>query len=531
MSAARNTMSRFLTIATIVLMLSFLLVNCRGSGGTNPSYSVTYDGNGNTSGVVPNDTTSYEQGQTVTVLGNTGNLVKTNYSFSGWNTQIDGDGTNYTQAQTFEMGAANVTLYAKWTLKWTGTKQLGAAEASTQANSVAVDVNGNVYVAGYINRGLDGNTLTGYEDFFVTMYDASGNKVRTKQLGAAGASAQAYGVAVDENGNVYVVGNTNGGLDGNTLTGYRDSFVTMYDSSGNMVRTKQLGAAGAFTYAFGVAVDVSGNVYVAGYTNGSLDGNTLTGNTDFFVIMYDPSGNIVRTKQLGVAGAFTYAYGVAVDVSGNVYVAGVTGSGLDGNTLAGYVDFFITTYDSAGNKVRTKQLGASNVNTQATAVATDVHGNVYVAGYTTGNSGLDGNTLMGISDFFVTMYDSSGNKVRTKQLGASGAYTLATGLATDVHSNVYVAGYTYGNGGLDGNTLMGISDFFVTMYDSSGNKVRTKQLGASGAYAHATGVVVDVHSNVYVAGYTYGNGGLDGNTLTGVADLFVTKYDSAGIKQ
>jgi hypothetical protein len=115
--------------------------------------------------------------------------------------------------------------------------------------------------------------------------------------------------------------------------------------------TKQLGVSGQYTSAFGVAVDSSRNVYVAGYTYGGLDGNTLMGTSDFFVTMYDPAGNKVRTKQLDVAGKYTNAYGVAVDSSDNaVYVAGYTDGGLDGNTLTGIEDFFLTMYDSAGIK-------------------------------------------------------------------------------------------------------------------------------------------------------------------------------------
>ena len=59
---------------------------------------------------------------------------------------------------------------------WIGTKQLGVAGKSTIGNSVATDANGNVYVAGQTNGGLDGNTRTGTYDFFVTKYDSSGVK-------------------------------------------------------------------------------------------------------------------------------------------------------------------------------------------------------------------------------------------------------------------------------------------------------------------------------------------------------------------
>ena len=327
---------------------------------------------------------------------------------------------------------------------------------------------------------------------------------------------------------MYVAGYTNGGLDGNTLTGTDLTFSSLCTiHRGTRCVQNSSAWREKSTEANGVAVDASGNVYVAGYTNGGLDGNTLTGTDDFFVTMYDSSGNKVRTKQLGVAGTDTGAIGVAVDASGNVYVAGYTTGGLDGNTLTGTEDFFLTMYDSSGNKVRTKQLGVAGAYTMAVGVAVDANGNVYVAGYTTG--GLDGNTLSGAGseDFFVTMYDSSGNKVRTKQLGVAGKGTAAYGVAVDASDNVYVTGYT--TGGLDGNTLSGVYDFFVTKYDSAGNKVRTKQLGAAGVSPDAYGVAVDANGNVYVTGDT--DGGLDGNTLTGSCDFFVTKYDSAGNKQ
>lgn len=81
-------------------------------GGT--TYSVTYDGNENTGGAVPTDENTYEESAEVTVLGNTGSLVKTGYTFAGWNTSADGSGTDYAPAATFAMGTANVTLYAQW---------------------------------------------------------------------------------------------------------------------------------------------------------------------------------------------------------------------------------------------------------------------------------------------------------------------------------------------------------------------------------------------------------------------------------
>ena len=81
-----------------------------------PTFSVTYNGNGNTGGTAPVDGNAYTTGATVTVLGNTGPLVKTGNTFAGWNTAANGSSAGYGPGTTFAMGTANVTLYAQWTV-------------------------------------------------------------------------------------------------------------------------------------------------------------------------------------------------------------------------------------------------------------------------------------------------------------------------------------------------------------------------------------------------------------------------------
>ena len=349
---------------------------------------------------------------------------------------------------------------------WQRTKQLGVAAQVADGKSVATDPSGNVYVAGNVHGGLDGNTSTGVQDFFVTKYNSSGVKQYTQQLGVAGQITAANSVATDSSGNVYVAGNVHGGLDGNTPTGVQDFFVTKYNSSGVKQYTQQLGVAGQITAGNSVVTDSSGNLYVVGTTNGGLDGNTQTGTQDFFVTKYNSSGVKQYTQQLGVAGRITLGNSVATDSNGNVYVAGTTYGGLDGNTQIGTQDFFVTKYNSSGVKQYTQQLGVAGQITLGNSVATDLSGNVYVTGNTHG--GLDGNTQTGTQDFFITKYNSSGVKQYTQQLGVAGQITLGNSVATDSSGNVYVAGSTHG--GLDGNTLTGVQDFFVTKYSTAGVK-------------------------------------------------------------
>lgn len=80
-----------------------------------PTFTVTYNGNGSTGGATPTDGNAYPAGATVTVLGNTGALVRAGYTFTGWNTAANGSGSNRPPGSTFAMGAASVALYAQWT--------------------------------------------------------------------------------------------------------------------------------------------------------------------------------------------------------------------------------------------------------------------------------------------------------------------------------------------------------------------------------------------------------------------------------
>lgn len=134
------------------------------------------------------------------------------------------------------------------------------------------------------------------------------------------------------------------------MTGTVDSFLSKFNSEGVKQYTRLLGVAGKETSGYGVMTDGSGNVVVAGYTEGSLDDNTLTGSRDFFVAKYDNNGVKQFTRQFGAAGRETYGNGVATDAIGDVFVAGSTSGGLDGNAQAGTYDFFVSEFDPEGVK-------------------------------------------------------------------------------------------------------------------------------------------------------------------------------------
>ena len=94
-------------------------------------------------------------------------------------------------------------------------------------------------------------------------------------------------------------------------------------------------------------MDLTGNVYMSGYTYGGLDGNTNSGNDDIFLVKYNSSGTKQWTSQLGTS-SIDYVSGMSIDSSGNVFISGYTEGGLDGNTNSGNKDIFLVKYNSDG---------------------------------------------------------------------------------------------------------------------------------------------------------------------------------------
>ena len=151
-------------------------------------------------------------------------------------------------------------------------------------------------------------------------------------------------------------------------------------------------------YAKAVATDAEGNVYLAGHTDGALfDETNQGGNRDAFIVKYDKTGTKVWHKWLG-SNQSDNAIALATDKDGNVYLAGYTFGTLFDETNKGNYDAFIVKYDKEGTKLWHKWLG-SNQSDNATALATDAEGNVYLAGYTFGT--LFDETNKGEFDAFI----------------------------------------------------------------------------------------------------------------------------------
>ena len=147
-----------------------------------------------------------------------------------------------------------------------------------------------------------------------------------RQLGTTAAD-KAYSVTVDPSGNAYICGRTEGSLGGPYEGPWCDGFLAKYDSAGHLLWTRQMGTVTG-DESWSVAADPSGNIYVGGYTFGSLAGPQVGGG-DAFLIKYNTSGDVLWKRQIGTP-TEEWTYSVDVDGYGNAYITGHTFGNLGG---------------------------------------------------------------------------------------------------------------------------------------------------------------------------------------------------------
>ncbi len=403
-------------------------------------------------------------------------------------------------------------------LPW--TKQTGTAADDT-FNSVAVDSAGNVYAVGESSGSFLGHSNVGLSDATVVKYDRFGTVQWAVTLGTSG-NDSAKAVAVDESGNVYVGGTTEGDLGdpiGNTST---DAFVAKLNNSGERQWLKQLHSvalpSAGYDFLRGLAVDPSGNVVVSGYTDGSLFATFQGGASELFIAKFDAGGDLAWGYQAGT-GLIADAAAVALDASGNVFATGYAQGGLDGNADTGNQDAFVTKLSPAGIRQWTTQFGTSGTEFMS-AIALDANGDILVAGRT--DSSIGGQLNAGRFDALVAKIGPSGQLLWTSLIG-SAADDIPTGIAVDASGDMVVAGHTFGN--LSTFVNAGGGDGFAFKLDTQGSPVWVRQWGTNGQEVVAE-VALDGDGAALVAGWT--SGSFDGISNAGGLDALIVKIDPSG---
>ncbi len=338
-----------------------------------------------------------------------------------------------------------------WTRMWGSTN-------AEETRGVAFGGSGVVYVTGDTSGAFDGETNPGNRSPFLSKYSTDGVRIWSRIWGSADLDAGnwLYGINVDSLGDIYVTGDSCASIDGQTYAGGVDPFLTKYSPDGTKQWTRMWGGIGG-DYGDSVAIDSSNYIYVSGNTFSSFDGQTNSGPVDLLLTKYAPDGTKQWTKLWGST-VSDMGYVCGVDALLNVYVAGGTMGSFDGQTSAGDKDACLTKFSDNGTKQWTKLWGSS-AGEECYAMALDIQGNVYVAGSTSGS--FDGQTNTGSSDMFLTKYTSTGTRQWSRIWGSSGSDQIY-GMAYDTSGAIYTVGYA--GGAFDCETFAGGNDVFITKW-------------------------------------------------------------------
>ncbi len=316
--------------------------------------------------------------------------------------------------------------------------------------SIAVDTNGNAHITGLTSGGsgtpfpttagaFDTSINVSVQwkyDIFVTKVNASGSDLLYSTFLGNCVLENRNGIAVDSFGNAFVSGSTDspeypvtsGAFD--TSCSGVDVFVTKLNTSGTgLVYSTFIGGNGN-DYGQGIAVDISGNAYVTGYTSspdypstsGAYD-TSCSGRDVFVTQLTADGGGLLYSTFIGGSGE-DYGHGIAIDNSGNLFLCGVTRSSdypvtagaFDVTFNGGYWNAFATKLNAESGLVYSTYLGiSSDLYHSITGIAIDGMGGVYVAGatnsplYPVSSDSFDRAFNGGFHDIFVTKLEMTPN--------------------------------------------------------------------------------------------------------------------------
>ncbi|MDI1481752.1 SBBP repeat-containing protein [Polyangium sp. y55x31] len=314
-----------------------------------------------------------------------------------------------------------------------GARVGGSGELSTV--SAAIDVAGNVVIAGAFQGALDlaGTSLNanGVADVFVAKFDPDGNALWVKQFGD-GDIQIATDVAVDDEGNIIVVGYAKGGIDFGkgvvTPVSDQDLFVAKFDPGGTNIWALRPGRAADLDYrnpTIAVTHVGDGKVAVTGASEGLLAfpplALTAKGQGDAFLVLIDADGEAVWGESYGAMGTRQRGYSVAASKTGEIVMTGdmagtVSFGGADLESRGG-ADMFVALYDPAGKHRWSRRFGGAATQS-GRGVAIDDDGNVLVTGLYAGALEFFGeNAFVNVDvadsawDGFATKFDPKGQVV------------------------------------------------------------------------------------------------------------------------
>jgi len=468
-----------------------------------------------------------------------------------------------------------VSICDGWAKTWGGT-------GGDEGRGVAVDDTGSTYVVGNFKGNVDFDPGPGQDirsadpdvpSAFMSKFDSAGNyqwvQVWPCTFDDKVGIDLGHGVAVDNNDHVYFTGvyqgtvdfDPGGGEEIRTGSGlYFDMFLCRLNSDGAFQWVRTWGAGQMYDNCTGVAADHTGNVYVTGQYQNTIDfdpgagveNHTSNGGLDAFISKFNSSGDFQWARTWGGTGAEATEE-VAIGGLGDVYAVGGfqsttdfdPGDGVDSHTPIGPWDAFLTKFDSAGDFEWAQTWGGTG-QTWGNSVIADAAERIYVAGHFVGtvdfNPGAGDYSLTsnGKEDVFLSRFTSTGSFYWARTWGGD-SDDEAFSLAVNSLGYVYVTGYFRKHCDFDPgpgedfrDSASYYEDGFLSKFDFSGNYQWARTWG-SVDFDKGYSVCVDNVGSVYVAGYFFGTvdfdpgSSVENHASHGNADISLCKYMPDGL--
>ncbi len=422
--------------------------------------------------------------------------------------------------------------------------------ARDQGDAVAVDLAGNVFVAGeYFSSTIDfgdgvsmniGAVSTGNCDFFLTKYNPTGQAIWAVRGGGT-LTDRGYGVVVDKFGDLLVTGHYFGTATFDSVTrtssGNLDMFVAKYDTTGKLQWFSE-GKSVSQVSSRSIATDNLGNAYIVGYFGSSTApvvnfgalSLTSSGQREAYLVKFNSAGEPLWCVSGGGPKSGEEAKDVVIDEAGNVYITGAfvdtasfSGVTLNGN---GSNEIFIAKYNSEGQLSWVKSAGGAKAD-EGNSIALDGKGFLYISGKVDSAATFELTEVItaGAADAYIAKYDTAGNFVWVLTGGGSGS-DYCYDVSFDHSGNIIGAGgfSATANFGSEILTSAGNEDLFFMKVDPLKNILWIKQAGGP-ELDRIGGIALDIGDNIITTGYysTWIKIGSDSLVSNGAQEVFVSK--------
>jgi hypothetical protein len=435
--------------------------------------------------------------------------------------------------------------------------------------SMAIDASGNVYVTGHTyssdfpTLNASDSSHNGESDCFVFKLSSTGDTLLYSTFVGGSAGEEAYGLSVDSSGNAYVTGWTfspdfptvNAYDDSHSHPNNNDCFVLKLAANGSTLLYSTF--VGVSIHPKSIAVDTSGNAFVTGgglsvEYGGELEmvnayDDTYNGNEDGFVFELNPTGNSLLYSTFLGGSNWDTGYSIAVDPSGNIYVAGLTDStnfpvvNAYENEHSGMTDCFILKFNASGDTLLYSTFIGGSDEEEIPSLSVDSSGNAYVSGSTQSSdfpmvNPLD-STLDGMLDSFVLKLSAAGDTLLYSTYIGGSDDDYGKSIVVDASGNAFVTGSTISS---DFPTVNAYDwwiggyqpDSFVFKLAANGTTLYYSTYVGGGEWDEGVSIAVDSSGNAYVAGRTESGDFPIVNAYdeshNGAGDCFVFKVNSTG---